>query len=172
MKKVVKYLISLIVAIIIVLFIQSFIIVGAVMHNDSMSTTLTKGDRVIINKVKVTFNMLSNGDVVQYRHGGKVYTSRIIAKPGESMAIRHGQIYRDDRPVSAQYAINRNIKDFNLRDLKGLDGDIIPPNQYVVINDQNQNTQDSRQFGLIDKKDIIGNISLRYYPFDKWSIKF
>lgn len=64
------------------------------------------------------------------------------------------------------------IKDFSLRNFKELDGDIIPPNNFVVLNDHDNNQHDSRQFGLIDKKDIIGNISLRYYPFSKWTIQF
>lgn len=59
MKKVVKYLISLILAIIIVLFVQTFVIVGHVIPNNDMSPTLNKGDRVIVNKIKVTFNQLN-----------------------------------------------------------------------------------------------------------------
>ncbi len=86
--------------------------------------------------------------------------------------FRQGQLYRDDRPVDASYAKNRKIKDFSLRNFKELDGDIIPPNNFVVLNDYDNNQHDSRQFGLIDKKDIIGNISLRYYPFSKWTIQF
>ncbi len=53
-----------------------------------------------------------------------------------------------------------------------LDGGIIPPNNFVVLNDHDYNQHDSRQFGLIDKKDIIVIISLRYYPFSKWTIQF
>ncbi|MDE8533507.1 signal peptidase I [Staphylococcus aureus] len=147
MKKVVKYLISLILAIIIVLFVQTFVIVGHVIPNNDMSPSLNKGDRVIVNKIKVTFNQLNNGDIITYRRGNEIYTSRIIAK-------------------------NRKIKDFSLRNFKELDGDIIPPNNFVVLNDHDNNQHDSRQFGLIDKKDIIGNISLRYYPFSKWTIQF
>ena len=108
---------------------------------------------------------MNNGDIITYRRGNEIYTSRIIAKPGQSMAFRQGQLYRDDRPVDASYAKNRKIKDFSLRNFKELDGDIIPPNNFVVLNDHDNNQHDSRQFGLIDKKDIIGNISLRYYPF-------
>lgn len=87
MKKVVKYLISLILAIIIVLFVQTFVIVGHVIPNNDMSPTLNKGDRVIVNKIKVTFNQLNNGDIITYRRGNEIYTSRIIAKPGQSMAF-------------------------------------------------------------------------------------
>lgn len=73
MKKVVKYLISLILAIIIVLFVQTFVIVGHVIPNNDMSPTLNKGDRVIVNKIKVTFNQLNNGDIITYRRGNEIY---------------------------------------------------------------------------------------------------
>ena len=56
--------ISLIFAIIIVLFIQSFIIIGAVIPDQSMSPTLNKDDRVIVNKIKVTFDLLDHGDII------------------------------------------------------------------------------------------------------------
>ena len=62
MRRAIKYLISLIFAIIIVLFIQSFIIIGAVIPDQSMSPTLNKDDRVIVNKIKVTFDLLDHGD--------------------------------------------------------------------------------------------------------------
>ncbi|MDN8826023.1 S26 family signal peptidase, partial [Staphylococcus aureus] len=58
-----------------------------------------------------------------------------------------------------------NIKDFILRYFKELVGDIIPPNNFVVLNVHDNNQHDSSQFGLFDKKDIIGYFSLRYYPF-------
>ncbi|VED72681.1 Signal peptidase I [Staphylococcus aureus] len=98
MKKVVKYLISLILAIIIVLFVQTFVIVGHVIPNNDMSPTLNKGDRVIVNKIKVTFNQLNNGDIITYRRGNEIYTSRIIAKPGQSMRfVRDNYTVMTDR---------------------------------------------------------------------------
>ena len=98
---------------------------------------------------------MNNGDIITYRRGNEIYTSRIIAKPGQSMAFRQGQLYRDDRPVDASYTKNRKIKDFSLRNFKELDGDIIPPNNFVVLNDHDNNQHDSRQFGLIDKRILL-----------------
>ena len=68
MKHLIKYLISFTFAIIIVIFIQSFIIVGAVISNNSMTPTLQTGDRVIVNKIKVTFDLIQRGDIIMYRH--------------------------------------------------------------------------------------------------------
>ena len=70
----------------------NFVIVGHVIPNNDMSPTHNKGDRVIVNKIKVTFNQLNNGDIITYRRGNEIYTSRIIAKPGQSMAFRQGTI--------------------------------------------------------------------------------
>ncbi|MBN6825083.1 signal peptidase I [Staphylococcus caprae] len=172
MRRAIKYLISLIFAIIIVLFIQSFIIIGAVIPDQSMSPTLNKDDRVIVNKIKVTFDLLDHGDIIMYRQDGRVHFSRIIGKPGESIEIRNHHLYRDDRRVNDKYAKHRQINNIALRDIKNSDGDTIPPGSYVVLNDKDSDKSDSRRYGLIDKKDIIGDVSLKYYPFKEFAYKF
>ena len=143
MKQLIKYLISFTFAIIIVIFIQSFIIVGAVISNNSMTPTLQTGDRVIVNKIKVTFDLIQRGDIIMYRHNNKTYFSRIIGKPGESVSIKSQRIYIDDRQVNEPY-----------------------------MKDSNNKHTDSRTYGLIDKKDIIGDVSLKYYPFKEFNYQF
>ena len=172
MQRTIKYLISLIFAIIIVLFVQTFIIVGAVIPNHNMSPTLKKDDRVIVNKIKVTFDLLRDGDVILYRHNGVIHFSRIVGKPGESVEIKNHHLYRDDRRVNEQYAKNRQIKNIALRNIKDSDGDIVPPGSYFVLNDNADNKSDSRRYGLIDKQDIIGDVSLKYYPFKEFAYDF
>lgn len=172
MQRTIKYLISLIFAIIIVLFVQTFIIVGAVIPNHNMSPTLKNDDRVIVNKIKVTFDLLRDGDVILYRHNGVIHFSRIVGKPGESVEIKNHHLYRDDRRVNEQYAKNRQIKNIALRNIKDSDGDIVPPGSYFVLNDNDDNKSDSRRYGLIDKQDIIGDVSLKYYPFKEFAYDF
>lgn len=172
MQRTIKYLISLIFAIIIVLFVQTFIIVGAVIPNHNMSPTLNKDDRVIVNKIKVTFDLLRDGDVILYRHNGVIHFSRIVGKPGESVEIKNHHLFRDDRRVNEQYAKNRQIKNIALRNIKDSDGDIVPPGSYFVLNDNDDNKSDSRRYGLIDKQDIIGDVSLKYYPFKEFAYDF
>lgn len=172
MQRTIKYLISLIFAIIIVLFVQTFIIVGAVVTNQSMSPILNKDDRVIVNKIKVTFDLLEDGDIILYRHNGKVRLSRIVGKPGESIEIKNNNLYRDDRQINQQYAKHRQMENIALRNIKGSDGDTVPPGAYFVLNDNNHNKSDSRRYGLINKRDIIGDVSLKYYPFREFAYKF
>ena len=172
MKHLIKYLISFTFAIIIVIFIQSFIIVGAVISNNSMTPTLQTGDRVIVNKIKVTFDLIQRGDIIMYRHNNKTYFSRIIGKPGESVSIKSQRIYIDDRQVNEPYMKDRHIKDITLREIKNSDGDTIPPGAFFVLNDNNNKHSDSRTYGLIDKKEIIGDVSLKYYPFKEFNYQF
>ncbi|MDK9842518.1 MAG: signal peptidase I [Staphylococcus equorum] len=171
MRFIVKHLISIIFAIIIVLLIQAFVITGAVIKNDWMAPNLKQDDRIIVNKIKTTFNILDNNDIIMYRKGDEIQFSRIIGKPGQSIAYKNGTLYRDDRAVDELYASN-SINDLSLRNIQQSEGDIIPPNAYFVLNDNRENKQDSRTTGFIQKEDIIGNVSLRYFPFEKFTVNF
>ena len=74
--------------------------------------------------------------------------------------------------MNKYYAKNRDINDFALRDLENTDGDIIPPDSFLVLNDNSNTLTDSRKYGLIKKSDVIGNVYLRYYPFRSFNYEF
>lgn len=172
MRKIINLVVAIILAIVFVLCIQTFIIRGGIVKSNSMDPILNKGDRVIVNKIKITFSMLQDGDIIMYRHKNQLLFSRVIGKPGESIEVRNGKLYRDDRQVDKSYAKNRDINNFALRDIHNSDGDIIPPNAYFVLNDNGDNKRDSRTYGLINDKDIIGDVSLKYYPFKEFTYQF
>lgn len=171
MKKLVKNLISIIIAIIIVLLIQAFVITGIVVHKQGMSPTLSTGDRLIVNKVAPLIKQLDNGDIVMYRQNDKVNVSRIIGVTGDSIAYKKGTLYKDDRQIKEPYANNR-IDALTLRKIKGSESDIVPPNSYFVLNDQRQHDADSRNYGFIQQKDIVGKVALKYYPLDEFTVNF
>lgn len=172
MRKIIKHLISIIFAIIIVLLIQAFVITGTVMHNSNMAPLLKSEDRLVVNKITTTFNLLKNNDIIMYHQNGRTYVARVIGKPGQSIVFKNGELLRDDRQVDEPYVKNNNIDNLALRQIKGSESDIVPTNKYFVLNDNRQNKQDSRNFGYINKKDIIGEVSLRYYPFKKFTLDF
>lgn len=172
MKKIINHLISIIFAIIIVLLLQAFVITGTVMHNSNMTPILKSGDRLIVNKITTTFNLLKNNDVIMYHHNGHTYVARIIGEPGQSIVFKNGKLLRDDRQVDEPYVKSNSIDNLALRQIKGSESDIVPTNNYFVLNDHRQNKQDSRNFGYIHKKDIIGEVSLRYYPFKAFTVDF
>lgn len=172
MRRIASWVVALLFACLFVIFIQMFIIKGAVVQTNDMSPTLNKGDRVNVNKIKITFNLLDDGDIIMYRQNDQMHFGRLVGKPGESIEIRNGELYRDDRQVDKFYAKNRDINNFAIRDLHDSDGDIIPPNSYFVLNDNGDKGSDSRRYGLIDKDDIVGDVSLKYYPFKEFTYQF
>lgn len=99
MRKILKHLISIIIAIIIVLLIQAFVITGSVVKDNTMSPNLKENDRIFVNKIKSTFDLLDNNDIIMYRNGDDIQYSRIIGKPGQSIAFKGGKLIRDDRQV-------------------------------------------------------------------------
>lgn len=172
MQRILKHLILIIIAIMIVILIQALLVTGFVVKDDRMSPNLNKGDRIIVNKIKSTFNLLENNDIIMYRNGNHIEISRIIGKPGQSIAYKNETLYRDNRKVNESYSKGQQIESLSLRHIKHSEGDIVPPNAYFVLNDQRTDKQDSRTYGLISSKDIIGNVSLRFYPFNKFTVDF
>lgn len=172
MRRIIKHLLSIIIALIIVLLLQALVISGAVVPNSQMTPTLQKDDRVIVNKAKVLINQLDTGDVIVYRQDGKLKMSRVIGKPGESVVYEKGQLYIDDKQVDEPYIDHNNIQSLALRDLSGSEGDIVPPNAYFVLNDDRSRKADSRSYGFIQRKDIVGSVTLRYYPFEQFKFDF
>ena len=104
MRRVTSWIVAFLFACLFVMFIQMFLVKSAVVQTDDMSPTLNKGDRVIINKIKVTFNMLKDGDIIMYRHNNQLHFGRLVGKPGESIEVINGKLYRDDRQVNKFYA--------------------------------------------------------------------
>ncbi|WP_145115006.1 signal peptidase I [Staphylococcus argensis] len=172
MPRILKHLISLVIAIIIVMLIQTFLVRGYVVQDKAMQPTLSPEDRVIINKVNTMFNRLHGGDVILYRQYGQLHISRIIGQPGETIEFKKGQLYRNDQQVDEPYATQGQIKHLELRHVKGSEGDIVPPDAYFVLNDPRNNQSDSRTYGYIQHSDIIGHVSFRYYPLQRMTWQF
>lgn len=130
MRKILKHLISIIIAIIIVLLIQAFVITGSVVKDNTMSPNLKENDRIFVNKIQSTFDLLDNNDIIMYRNGDDIQYSRIIGKPGQSIAFKGGKLIRDDRQVDEPYTQN-SIENLSLRDIKILK--VISYHQMLIL---------------------------------------
>ena len=58
-----------------------------------------------------------------------------------------------------------------LEDL-GVEGDTIPEGQYLVLGDNRPLSRDSRDFGTVDESQIIGEVQLRFWPFNRIAVNF
>lgn len=172
MRATIRTLIALLLAIGVISFLVLFIVIPYQVEEDNMAPTFQQDDRLILNKLAPRLNILHHGDVIVYQHEGQYRLGRLIGEPGRSVVFNSGQLELDNRPVEEPYASEKDNQSWSAETLPKTQSDIIPPQSYIVLNDQRQNKEDSRTFGLIRKEDIEGSVLLRYFPFDRLTVNF
>jgi signal peptidase I len=171
----------LIAAPLVALFITSFLFQSYEVYGPSMQTTLYNGDRLIVLKAPRTWSKLlhktympERGQVVIFTkadlvldntEGSKQLIKRVVALPGERVVVKDGilTVYSADRPEGFQPdkegAYGGAIKH------TGIDGEwTVNDGQVFVCGDNRDNSLDSRTFGPIDTKDIVGTAAFRFLP--------
>lgn len=162
--------ICVIIAYVFASIVTNFVVHPTKVEGESMESTLTNGDTVLIQKMSYHFSDPQRYDVVvfpvPYYNSDTKYIKRVIGLPGETVQIIEGKIY-----------INGNeLKD----DIYGKDDTIADPgdaadpitladDEYFVLGDNRNMSTDSRSsyVGLIRRKNIIGKAQMRILPFSK-----
>jgi signal peptidase I len=157
--------ITLILAIVILLLlqatVQSFIIVGS-----SMQPNFQNGERVVINKLVYRLHEPERGDVIVFHppnNQQEDYIKRIIALPGETVEVKNGVVYIDDRPLDEPYQLNELPK-YTLSEER------VPNNEYFVLGDNRNNSNDSHNGWTVPRQNIIGKAWLSIWPPNEWGI--
>lgn len=161
-KDTLKYFIIIILVLLTIIYVISLQqVVGP-----SMKSTFDDGDIIIVNKFIYHFKDISRYDVVVIKHQEKIYVKRIIGLPNEHIEYKNNILYIGSKAYSESFT-DALTDDFKLEDLGYR---TIPNNMYLVLGDNRENSEDSREFGLINKSDIIGRASIRIWPLTK--VKF
>jgi len=161
--------ITLVLAIVIFLIlqvtVQSFIIVGS-----SMQPNFQEGERLLINKVVYKFRQPERGEVIIFHPPTSQqadYIKRIIGLPGESVEIKEGKVYIHKEDGNVEQLVEPYITELAMRDFRG---DKIPENEYFVLGDNRNNSNDSRNFGPVSREGIIGRAWLSIWPPGEWGV--
>ena len=183
-KEIIEWIVALAIGIIIAIILTVFIGTSYTVSGESMHPTFEDKDKVIVSKISKTLNHIDSGDVIIFHANSKSdYIKRLIGKPGDTVKYKKDQLYINDKKVKEPYlSENKKYKngkylteDFNSKTLNGANGKAkILEDKYLVLGDNRQNSNDSRykDVGLIDKKQIVGKVMFRYWPFDKWESGF
>ncbi|MGC4084868.1 MAG: signal peptidase I [Vicinamibacterales bacterium] len=127
----------------------------------SMAHTLEDQDCLIVNKLVYRISEPRRGDIVMLYYPlnpDKSFVKRVIAEEGDSVRIVDGRVYVNDIPLQDDYvsAEYRSHDDWGPQ--------IIPEGYYFVMGDHRNNSSDSRHWGMVPKKYIIGKVQLRWWP--------
>ncbi|MBM3243838.1 MAG: signal peptidase I [Candidatus Omnitrophica bacterium] len=158
--------------------IRPFVVQAFKIPTGSMRPTLLEGDLILVNKfiygAKVPFTNLrlpklrepKRGDVIVFIYPEdrkKDFIKRLVALPGESVEIKSGTIYINDKPVLDPVFKNRyyyNRGDF----IKEGEKIIVPENSLFVLGDNSGSSKDSRFWGYVPKDNLLGMAVIIYWP--------
>jgi signal peptidase I len=149
------------------LFIILFLYQPVRVEGTSMLPRLQDQDRLFINKFAYRFESIHRGDVVVFLYPGdhtKSYIKRVIALPGDTLRIEHGDVYVNDRPIREPYVPSR------FRDERSEPERIIPTGDFWVMGDHRNISSDSRDFGPVPRALIYGKAAFVYWPMDQTGV--
>jgi signal peptidase I len=130
-------------------------------EGQSMAPTLEDQDRLIVNKLVYRIGEPRRGDIVMLYYPlnpDKSFVKRVIAEEGDTVRIIDGRVYVNDIPLKDDYVSSeyRSHDDWGPQ--------VIPEGYYFVMGDHRNNSSDSRHWGMVPKRYIIGKVQLRWWP--------
>ena len=127
----------------------------------SMAPTLDDQDRLIVNKLVYRLSSPRRSDIVMLYYPlnpDKSFVKRVIAEEGDQVRIVDGRVFVNDVPLPDDYV----PEEYRSHDDWG--PQVIPEGYYFVMGDHRNNSSDSRHWGMVPKKYIIGKVQVRWWP--------
>jgi signal peptidase I len=163
-----RELAEVVVLAVILYFGISFAVQAVHVEGLSMWATLDDNDYLIANKIDYRLHNPQRGDIIILRpptDNSKDFIKRVIALPGERILIRSGVVYINGRKLDEPYLPEAWIS-FTEWPANNPNGQVLGPNQYFVMGDNRNRSQDSRIFGPITRDRIDGRAWFRIWPLD------
>lgn len=156
---------AILIALLIALFMRSFIFATSIVDGESMDPTLEDGERVVFNKAIYIIGKPDRGDIVIIQRPLKNYVKRVIGLPGEKIEISGYDLYINDKKYDQTFISDQaEMETGNFGPIQ------IPDDSYFVMGDNRAISKDSRNgLGLINEDEIIGRSEFIIFPFSEWS---
>ena len=172
-----EYAEAIIIAIVLALFIRTFVIQAFKIPSGSMKPTLLVGDHILVNKfiygiklpftdkILISLSEPERGDVVVFKFPldtKKDYIKRVIGLPGDRVELVGKQLLINGRPIEdphATYSMNGNMRMF---------GPVtVPSGHLFVMGDNRDESSDSRVWGFVPRPYLKGEAFLIYWSWDR-----
>lgn len=154
-------------SLLIIIPFRLFIAEPFVVSGSSMVPNFHNKDYLIIDRISYRKSEPQRGDVVvvKYPKDNKQYfIKRIIGLPGETVELKNGEVFIADQQNQPGLKINENYLPKNTQTL-GRPGPITLGNgEYYVFGDNRTASSDSRVWGILPEKNIVGRVWLRVFP--------
>lgn len=159
---------SIAIAVLLFLIIKTYVIQAFKIPSGSMRPTLLEGDKLFVNKYVYRFNEPERGDIIVFKYPEdpkKDFIKRLVAEGGETVEIRANRIYVNGSPLEGPFA---RFAYYN----HGPYGDpsqkiVVPTNMLYVLGDNSASSQDSRYWGFVPRRSVVGKAVFRWWPLNR-----
>lgn len=183
-----EYAEAIVIALLLALFVRTFVVQAFKIPSGSMENTLLVGDHILVNKFIYWFRDIKRGDVIVFRYPrdeSRDFIKRVVGLPGEEIIIRGKRVYINCKtpdqlklckPLDESYAIFKPHgqaigSEQNQGPIR------IPLGHYIVLGDNRNNSQDSRFWGFLKAGEQLDYMPLRFagysggipFPCSLWS---
>jgi signal peptidase I len=180
-----EYFESIVIAVILALFIRTFVVQAFKIPTGSMENNLLVGDHLLVNKlvyaptvsalerVIMPVDQVERGDIVVFKYPEdpeRDFIKRVIGLPGETLEVRNKQVYINGTALDEPYVrfiqppAGPGGSSYDVRERYG--PVTIPANQYFVMGDNRDNSQDSRYWGYLPREFVKGRALMVYWSYD------
>ena len=176
-----EYTEALLVALLLALFIRSFVVQAFKIPSGSMLSTLQVGDHILVNKFLyglrlpypiemplVQWGQPQRSDVIVFMYPKdqtKDFIKRVVAIGGDTIEVRHKKLFVNGQPADDPYAVFSEVG--QERPVRDNFGPIeVPQDKLFVMGDNRDHSHDSRFWGFVDVHDVKGQAFLIYWSWD------
>ena len=159
------WIVSIVVAVALAMFIRTFIVELYVVDGPSMRPTLESEERLVVNKFIYRFRVPEKGEVLvfQYpRDPSRDFIKRVIATPGDTIEIREGRVLVNDQLLTEDYILEKTRSEYPKS--------TVPEGRIFVMGDNRNNSEDSRfaDVGFVPYDLIKGKAVLVFWPISQY----
>lgn len=181
-SKVREYVEAIVIAVVIALFVRTFIVQAFKIPSGSMIPTLEIGDHILVNKfaygIKVPFERSTlipisdpkRGDIVVFLYPldkSKDFIKRVVGVAGDTVQMKDKKIYLNGRRYEDPHAVYTDPIQPGSGDPKDNFGPVkVPAGSLFVMGDNRDHSSDSRYWGFVDLKDVMGKAFIIYVSWD------
>jgi len=133
-------------------------------EGSSMEPSVHPNQYVLVDKITYRLSAPQRGDVVVFNYPlatDRDFIKRIIGLPGETVAVSNGEVTVNGQPLTEPYIAAPPVSGGTWH---------LGPNQYFVMGDNRNNSSDSRSWGPLERKYLIGKAVLTYWPPTNWGL--
>jgi signal peptidase I len=182
-----EYFESIVIAVILALFVRTWVVQAFKIPTGSMENNLLIGDHLLVNKFVFGPTPLALGraalpvrpvrrrDIVVFKYPNEPdrdFIKRVIGLPGDTVELRNKKVYVNEQPLDEPYVHFLSPPSSQYQEVTSLDvreryGPVtVPPDHYFVMGDNRDNSQDSRYWGFLPRSYIKGRALLIYWSYE------